>query len=142
MSFLSRFVSTDETKTLSGATSSNANASRGCPLANLDIAPTSITPGQCPFHAHQTPSQYEMKQPVPLAKRGNTHKPSQGQSSLLKDIGGGDRVREFTTRFYSHAFLDDTLKQFFFMNDGPEAHGKRLGSYDHTSTYIVSYLLS
>ena len=53
----------------------------------------------------------------------------QGTAILLADIGGLDRIREFCTRFYALAFLDSNLKQFFFLDDGAEAHAKRLADW-------------
>ena len=47
----------------------------------------------------------------------------------MKDIGGGDRIREFCTRFYAHAFNDNELDKFMFYNDGAENHGKRLADW-------------
>ncbi len=34
-----------------------------------------------------------------------------------------------TTRFYAHAFRDVNTSQFFFLEDGAEMHGKRLGDW-------------
>jgi truncated hemoglobin YjbI len=60
---------------------------------------------------------------------GSTHHPSAGTASLLADIGGGDRIREFVTRFYARAFLDTHIKDFFFLDDGATAHAKRLADW-------------
>ena len=60
---------------------------------------------------------------------GNTHKVSEGQGQLLKDIGGGDRIREFCTRFYARVFEDKELDKFMFESDGAEMHGKRLADW-------------
>ncbi len=50
-------------------------------------------------------------------------------SKLLQEIGGGDRMREMTTRFYAHCFRDHTLKKFMFESDGAAAHGQRLADW-------------
>ena len=42
----------------------------------------------------------------------------------VKDIGGGDRIREMTTRFYAHVFEDAELRKFIFEGDGAAAHGQ------------------
>lgn len=64
-----------------------------------------------------------------MAKSGNTHRTSAAQAALLADIGGGDRIRELCTRFYARAFEDQIIKQFFFEEDGAEAHGRRLANW-------------
>eukprot|EP00242_Pyramimonas_sp_CCMP2087_P001620 CAMPEP_0198231636 /NCGR_PEP_ID=MMETSP1445-20131203/115307_1 /TAXON_ID=36898 /ORGANISM="Pyramimonas sp., Strain CCMP2087" /LENGTH=230 /DNA_ID=CAMNT_0043912261 /DNA_START=472 /DNA_END=1164 /DNA_ORIENTATION=+ len=84
---------------------------------------------QCPFHSHSIPPEPKMHAPPELAIKGNTHVVSQGSIDLLAEIGGGDKIREFITRFYSRAFLDFTLKPFFYEEDGAEAHAKRLADW-------------
>ena len=55
---------------------------------------------------------------------------SMGETArLLRDIGGGDRIREMTTRFYGHVFKDRELHKFIFATDGEAAHGKRIGDW-------------
>ena len=102
-----------------------------CPFTNLKYAPEKSLSkiGQCPFHAHKLPEQYNIDTSIPLNVRGSTHYPSNATAQLLADIGGGDRIREFTTRFYARAFLDVHIRDFFFMDDGATAHAKRLADW-------------
>ena len=104
-----------------------------CPFADLALDLTQTTPEQaaqqCPFHSHHVPERFYVNHDVPIVVKGGTHQVSQGTAKLLKDIGGGDRIREFCTRFYARAFLDETLKPFFFKDDGATAHGKRLADW-------------
>lgn len=102
-------------------------ASPQCPLANLLIPAEKVS--KCPFHAHHVPAEYSVAQPVRLNVKDGTHYTSAGQAALLADIGGGDRIREFVTRFYARAFLDEHIKDFFFLDDGATAHGKRLADW-------------
>ena len=107
-----------------------------CPYASADykIVKTS-TPNMnigsgCPFHSHQQPeTDIPSSAKIDVNVRGGTHRTSEGQAILLADIGGADRIREACTRFYAHAFLDSNLQQFFFEEDGAEAHGKRLADW-------------
>jgi len=88
-----------------------------CPFSNADVDIDSIeraTLQTCPFHQHAPLSAPSMVSPPKLARDGGTHVISQGSIDLLKDIGGGDTIRELCTRFYARAFLDFTLKPFFF----------------------------
>jgi hypothetical protein len=98
-----------------------------CPLANLNSA--ADTASGCPFHAHRMPHRSQMESPVHLNVVGGTHHTSAGQAALLADIGGGDRIREFVTRFYARAFVDRHIKDFFFLDDGATAHAKRLADW-------------
>jgi len=54
---------------------------------------------------------------------------TQGTKDLLKDIGGGGRIRSMCTRFYAKAFKDSVLSKFMFETDDAKAHGKRLGDW-------------
>jgi hypothetical protein len=105
-----------------------------CPFANPD-APIedAVNTSGCPFHAHTArgPGDFEVDQGTELdiLVRGGTHHPSPESALLLKDIGGPDKIREMCTRFYSHGFRDVNTKQFFFLDDGAEAHGKRLADW-------------
>ncbi len=107
-----------------------------CPFAFLktvkDLNSSEI---KCPFHKHVPvekilgTDKQKIKQNIGLPLRGRTHVTSDGQAALLQDIGGGDTIREICTRFYAHAFRDQVISQFFFLNDGEEAHGKRLADW-------------
>ncbi len=82
-----------------------------CPFVNLE---SSKKPAQCPFHNHSVPEKYNLSnRDTPLVVKSGSHQVSRGTADLLNDIGGGDRIREFCTRFYARAFLDQTLEQFF-----------------------------
>ena len=87
---------------------------------------------QCPFAKHHGgkgwPEQ-KLRERVPLATRGFTHVVSDGSAALLKDIGGGDRIRSLCHRFYAKGFQDRVFRTFLFEDDGPEEHGKRLGDW-------------
>lgn len=84
----------------------------------------------CPFHAHTVPASYRLAHAhTPITVSGGTHQTSSAQAKLLHDIGGGDRIREYCTRFYARAFEDYTLAPFFFLEDGATAHGKRLADW-------------
>ena len=103
-----------------------------CPFANPRVA-VDVTKGAqgCPFHAHHVPASFTILSDAEIntVKRGGTHLASQDAANLLRDIGGCDRIREFCTRFYAHAFEDTTINVFFFQDDGAEAHGKRLADW-------------
>ena len=117
--------------------------SPNCPLADLETTITIQEKGmmvisnegqkgfsKCPYHAHVIPSDYKLTdQSIPLKIENSTHKVSDATAQLLLDIGGGDRIREFCTRFYARAFVDKVLKPFFFLDDGAPAHAKRLGDW-------------
>ena len=102
-----------------------------CPFANLDNSPTEMLDahGQCPFHRHKVPSKVRINDEVPLVIRDGAHSVSKGTAGLLADIGGGDRIREFCTRFYARMFADQHLQQFIFLDDGAAAHAKRLADW-------------
>lgn len=97
-----------------------------CPLANLS---EDSAQSKCPFHRHKIPSSFQLQDSIPLVVKNGSHQISDGTEALLKDIGGGDRIREFCTRFYARAFLDQTLQPFFFAEDGATAHGQRLADW-------------
>ena len=113
--------------------SANSHKRGSCPFADLSISvnPESPAPTGCPFHAHKASSaiQSTITKPVPLAVHFGTHTISQGSIDLLRDIGGGDRIREVCTRFYARMHEDSHLKQFIFLDDGPVHHGQRLADW-------------
>jgi truncated hemoglobin YjbI len=101
-----------------------------CPFTDLEKAlNASVIENQCPFHKHVVPDSYHILTDVPLRVKNGSHQVSDGTARLLKDIGGGDRIRELCTRFYARAFLDQTLTGFFFADDGATAHGQRLADW-------------
>ncbi|KAF0703949.1 hypothetical protein As57867_007439, partial [Aphanomyces stellatus] len=87
------------------------------------------SPSQCPFHAHNAVAPASITHPVDLVVRHSTFITTDKSATLLRDIGGGDRIRECCTRFYARAFLDVQLKPFFFEDDGATAHGQRLADW-------------
>eukprot|EP01031_Cornospumella_fuschlensis_P032734 gene32735-39572_t len=99
-----------------------------CPFSDL-TREAKTSRGSCPFHKHTIPSSYKIRDDVDLRVINGTHQVSEGTANLLADIGGGDRIREFCTRFYARAFIDKTLQEFFFADDGATAHGKRLADW-------------
>eukprot|EP00164_Ancoracysta_twista_P001583 GFYU01002075.1.p1 GENE.GFYU01002075.1~~GFYU01002075.1.p1 ORF type:complete len:269 (+),score=65.33 GFYU01002075.1:361-1167(+) len=102
-----------------------------CPFAQSDTALTQEVISGCPIahHAHSTVPKSAITGSVPVAVRMGSHQTSAEQARLLKDIGGGDRIRELATRFYSKAFKDVVLSKFMFEEDGAVAHGKRLADW-------------
>mmetsp|Transcript_12900 Transcript_12900/g.17639 ORF Transcript_12900/g.17639 Transcript_12900/m.17639 type:complete len:271 (+) Transcript_12900:147-959(+) len=102
-----------------------------CPFADMMKNPRDHPVGtRCPFHTHLAVGPSKLADSVtPLVVVRSTHQPSDGTGALLKDIGGGDRIREFCTRFYARAFEDKVIKQFFFELDGASEHGQRLADW-------------
>ncbi|ETW02434.1 hypothetical protein H310_05947 [Aphanomyces invadans] len=110
-----------------------ASSKAACPFANVDLAlgiddPTDYVVA-CPFHSHAAAPIASITTPVDLVVRNSTFITTDTSASLLRDIGGGDKIRECCTRFYAHAFLDSQLKPFFFEDDGATAHGHRLANW-------------
>jgi len=106
-----------------------------CPFANLtyeiDLKEMKINNTKesntvgCPFHNHSIPNTFKLQ----TVFSPDVTFDEEYSSQILKDIGGGDRIREFCTRFYAHAFLDLHIKPFFFMDDGATSHAKRLADW-------------
>jgi hypothetical protein len=105
------------------------NLTTSCPNTDLSKPPKSITKNEkndfCSHHKHIAPTVFSISKDLDEYSIFS----SKSTGPLLTDIGGGDRIREFCTRFYSRMFVDDHLKQFIFETDGAEAHGKRLGDW-------------
>ena len=85
----------------------------------------------CPFHRiqHSPPDIATVLTPVKVNIVAGTHTKSRDSARLLADIGGGDKIREMTTRFYAYFIKDQHLKQFRFETDSAAAHGQRLGDW-------------
>lgn len=105
-----------------------------CPLANVAIAPSKIR--VCPFHAHKQRGEFfHVRGGIPLdevpgKKRCDDETvANEDTARLLKNIGGGDRIREICTRFYARAFIDAQLAEFFFNFDGATNHAQRLADW-------------
>jgi truncated hemoglobin YjbI len=102
-----------------------------CPFSDVSSDPFSSA-ARCPFHKtlhRRTEPASPERKPVAVAVRDGTYHKSGGSAQLLRDIGGGDRVRQMTTRFYARAFQDFTLSSFMFKDDGAAPHGQRLGDW-------------
>ena len=100
-----------------------------CPNTDLTQKPKHLQKDEindfCIYHKHTIPISYSITKEIDSYSLFS----SKSTGPLLIDIGGGDRIREFCTRFYSRMFVDDHLKQFIYETDGAEAHGKRLGDW-------------
>jgi truncated hemoglobin YjbI len=66
---------------------------------------------------------------VPLSQRGRTFFESDDTERLLESIGGEDTLSRLATVFYTKVFEDKHLKPFIFLDDGAEAHGRRLAMW-------------
>lgn len=105
-----------------------------CPLADVNVKPSKIK--VCPFHAHKQRGEFfhvhgEIAlDTVPGKKRCDDETvANEDTARLLKNIGGGDRIREICTRFYARAFIDYQLGPFFFNFDGATNHALRLADW-------------
>ncbi len=107
-----------------------------CPLADLTNKPMEIFAKKevCGYHKRKhadVPDEAGIKKKIKLsyADGGFSYAKSGGSAAVLRDIGGGDKIRQMTTRFYARAFEDHTLDKFMFMTDGAANHGQRLGDW-------------
>ncbi|XP_057315252.1 uncharacterized protein LOC130656423 [Hydractinia symbiolongicarpus] len=103
-----------------------------CPLEDTSEPVTYQKTTLCPFHhkIHEPLPESQSIKSTPWQRHGfDDVFRSSFTSKLLRDIGGGDKIRQMTTRFYAHAHEDDTLSKFMFENDGPANHGQRLGDW-------------
>ncbi|OQR94778.1 hypothetical protein ACHHYP_00921 [Achlya hypogyna] len=108
----------------------DTTARKECPFAAVSLEMTNdMSRIECPFHAHTVRQMPTITGDVPLVIRGLTFQTTNESAALLKDVGGGDKIRELCTRFYARAFLDEQLKPFFFEEDGATAHGQRLADW-------------
>lgn len=113
------------------------NAEILCPIASLKKIPDFTVESQCPFHktVHNNGGESQNDQDDNQKKGSslffkNVHNNAISTTeALLSDIGGGDRIRQMTTRFYAHAFKDQTISKFMFETDCAAAHGQRLGDW-------------
>lgn len=96
--------------------------------------------GVCPFHAtkHQQPAPADLPTELrtlrPFITADGDYDRTSESAALLASVGGGQRIREMTTRFYSYAMEDEHLREFFFMDDGVEMAAERLG------TWIIQFM--
>ena len=105
-----------------------------CPLADINVKATRVS--RCPFHQHRNRGEFfQMHQEIPLHTVDAPRlcdvdtEPTVESADLLRNIGGGDRIREICTRFYARAFVDMKLKEFFFNFDGATSHAFRLANW-------------
>ena len=94
-----------------------------CPIANTSKLPDFKIQSECPFHKRKHTG---TSSPTEASKSSER---SFATHELLKSIGGGDKIRQMTTRFYAHAFDDQTISKFMFEKDCAAAHGQRLGDW-------------
>ena len=104
-----------------------------CPFAevNRTLQEINESDSECPFHqiVHKSWDNSNVSNPVPLKVHYSTYQTTAATARLLREIGGGDRIREMATRFYAHVFEDGVLHKFIFEEDGAAAHGKRIGDW-------------
>eukprot|EP00511_Aplanochytrium_stocchinoi_P002944 CAMPEP_0204824406 /NCGR_PEP_ID=MMETSP1346-20131115/2436_1 /ASSEMBLY_ACC=CAM_ASM_000771 /TAXON_ID=215587 /ORGANISM="Aplanochytrium stocchinoi, Strain GSBS06" /LENGTH=255 /DNA_ID=CAMNT_0051951549 /DNA_START=457 /DNA_END=1225 /DNA_ORIENTATION=- len=104
-----------------------------CPFAdtsrNVDIV--SASDSGCPFHSHTITNDPPLTEvPDLVLRNGFSFEGNEESADLIRNIGGGDRIREGCTRFYARAFEDHTLSPFMTVfDDGAENHGNRLGNW-------------
>ncbi len=88
---------------------------------------------QCPFHQlkhrQDGPAKPKDQRPVSLKVVEGAFRGNKDTWKLLKEVGGGDRIRQMCTRFYARAFEDETLDRFMFHGDGAANHGQRLADW-------------
>ncbi len=97
-----------------------------CPLEDVDHPDPFASTEECPFH--KTVHIKTEPDGSEVTDKGKSTF-SKHSAQILKDIGGGDRIRQMMTRFYAHAFKDETLSKFMFDTDGAAAHGQRLADW-------------
>ena len=64
---------------------------------------------------------------IPLTMNGNSFQGSIATADLLREIGGGEVIRQITDLFYQKVFVDPHLDQFVASHDDP--HHMRLGNW-------------
>jgi truncated hemoglobin YjbI len=74
---------------------------------------------RCPFSGG--------KVPLRMVGGGRTHGTSSATAALLKAIGGLEKLKQITTRFYEKTFADTHLDQFVRSHDDP--HAERLSAW-------------
>ncbi len=101
-----------------------------CPFEDVDNADPFASEEPCKFHrvVHRRTAPRGTEIAGKDKSRGG-YIFSRWSGRLLQDIGGGDRLRQMTTRFYAHCFRDHTLRKFMFEDDGSAAHGQRLADW-------------
>ena len=92
-----------------------------CPIADTSLLPDFKVQPECPFH--------KQRHQKALNASNSDKEKIYEIDELLLNIGGGDKIRQMCTRFYAHAFEDQTLSKFMFVNDCAAAHGQRLGDW-------------
>lgn len=64
---------------------------------------------------------------TPLYVKHGAHHPSSATVKFLDEVGGLDKLRKFTTRFYQKAFRDKHIDAFIRSHEDP--HGERFASW-------------
>ena len=64
---------------------------------------------------------------IPLNVERGTFVGTEATAELLRDVGGGEKIREMTSVFYQKAFENKWLDQFIHSHHDP--HGDRLGNW-------------
>jgi len=110
--------------TTATCSSSSSTSSCGTPAVSSSSA------GMSTASAGSASSSSSPPRPITLYQdRYGDYDRTMESSQLLRELGGGQRILEMTTRFYAHAFLDSHIKELFFKDDGAGAHGDRLGHW-------------
>lgn len=106
------------------------SVTESCPFANSVAKDPFAGRNKCVYHnvIHKRP-QVSQGRSVDLHVISGTFQTTADTSNLLRDIGGGQQIRQMTTRFYARAFRDHTLSPFMFEDDGAANHGQRLGDW-------------
>jgi len=60
-------------------------------------------------------------------RTAEAHRPSAQTAQLMKEVGGLDALRRFTSLFYEKAFADPVLDKFICSHDDP--HGERFATW-------------
>eukprot|EP00095_Tigriopus_kingsejongensis_P012303 maker-scaffold692_size110616-snap-gene-0.21 protein:Tk12303 transcript:maker-scaffold692_size110616-snap-gene-0.21-mRNA-1 annotation:"hypothetical protein TRIADDRAFT_22637" len=102
-----------------------------CPFADLENRAPVNAQETCIYHqvVHSKPKKCSAEEDVPFITKSDSFQTSKHSSNLLNEIGGGDKIRQMTTRFYARAFQDQTLRLFMFETDDAANHGQRLGDW-------------
>eukprot|EP00798_Chlamydomonas_sp_ICE-L_P002612 gene2612-30935_t len=92
--------------------------------------PQPTAPAGCPHACASHPKPATAPIPfrhVPLTMSDLTYRTTQATADLLKEIGGGDAIRQITDIFYDKAFEDGSLDKFIHSHNDP--HAERLGNW-------------
>ena len=84
-----------------------------------------------PFHSNCISEAYRLYDDVDilLIVNADIYQAIKKTLIVLTIISGCNCSREAFARFYAHVFLDNKIQEFFFLDDGAEAHAKRLADW-------------